>query len=196
MLLGTNAGGFVPAPRCPLSRHGPELGDLGGWKCWKGGAGGDEKGASSCWVFLPRPLSLARVAGRAPLHVPGARAMGRTGRAACVPSAPRFWSSKAAGKSSKRLLASCHPAIFQGQRKSSARGAGHYVKWLGLFQSRTDTSSPPEPGEDAALAEVLCQPRGAGQPLAPFCNRLWRDVCLQGQDRARGGRLICFNVWL
>lgn len=75
------------------------------------------------------------------------------------------------GKNHKQLLASCRPAIFQDRRKSSARGDGHYVKWLGLFQSGTDTFSPPDPGEDTALAELLRQPYGAGQGVVCHLSR-------------------------
>lgn len=63
-------------------------------------------------------------------------------------------------------LTSCR---ISGSETELCPGGDHYVKRLGLVQSGVDTSSPPEPGEDTALAELLCQPHRAGQrPARPI----------------------------
>ena len=89
------------------------------------------------------------------------------------------------------------PAIFQGQRKSFAQGGGHYVKCLGLFQSGMAASSPPEPGDDTALAELLCQPHGTGQGVVRVPPPWSPSAAVSGEGLGPGvGVLICFNVWL
>lgn len=186
---GAIVGHFVPAPRCPPSVHGPELGDLGSWKRWKGRAVGMGDPAAGHFSRVRRCPGVVGRGGwpskpRCSSQLPGARA----GCPACVPSATCFWPQTA----SCILL----PGNISGSEEEicpGGGGGGHYVKWLGLFQSGTDASLPPEPGEDTALAELLRQPYGTGQGVlcppspAPFCNWRRQDICLQGQNRAQRG---------
>lgn len=159
------------SPQHPGALPDPERADLGSWKCWKGRAGGGGEWGPSCWAFIPGGWA-------SPTARPSCQGLAGQG-ARPVSHRPR--ASGQRGASSQQLLAPCHPAIFQGQRKSSAGGAcWSLYKVVGIFQSGTDTSLPPEPGKDTALAELLPQPHDTGQSVvsvcvcvhSPFCNQL------------------------
>lgn len=108
-----------------LSQHssairGPEQGDLGSWKCWKGRVGGDGEWGSSCWAFLPCPRGVMR--GDVWLGKPHCSFQLPGPRLSPIGHVLLALAKGQRGKSREQLLAPCHPAIFQGLRKSSAGG--------------------------------------------------------------------------